>query len=448
MRPLTTRGKILANRDVVIQRLFFGLGMLFLLGLFFSRSLLGVVPALMLVVALADGRIKSKLLRLRHNRSALCLLALYGWLAVSFLYTEDRANWLTQMHRSSPLVLLPLSVGLGPPWSEKQVHAWLLLFVLLTTGTAVGTVFHYLTDIEAQNQRITYSQNTEPINGMFHLHFGVLATLAIFLGGSIWQSGIRLLPKIEKYAVPASIFFLTLTIHLLAYRTALLAFYLTSAVLLIRFIAYRKRYLLGMGLVALLVGTPGAAYFLLKSWQLRVDNTRYDVNRYFTQQDINEYSVAQRLAAWETALAVVGRSGGLGVGPADIELEMQRQYARRSFGLKVENRIMIHNQYLHALVGCGWGGLWLLLYTLLSPLGRLAGAKDFRATAFIITMGAALVVDSFLELQHGLNAFVFFYTLLIIRKEQNILMNKALPKAKIGRLAGLAEGDTTGGRNF
>ncbi|MDQ3290498.1 MAG: O-antigen ligase family protein [Bacteroidota bacterium] len=410
--------------DLKTQQIYFGLCGLFLVGLFFSRALITSVPILLFVFALIRPDLKARFQLLKKNRSALGLLAIYVFLLVSIIYTENLPNHFKQSYRYAALLFFPLAGGLLPPLKGKQVYALLYLFVLLTTAITIGTMVQYLRNIDAQNQLIIHSQNPPTINRIFHIHFGVMMTLAIFFGVYIFQSRQILWRKTEKYLVLLCVLILLISIHVLAYRTGLLALYVTMIFKIFSFIKNQKRYLLGGSLLALLVIVPVLAYYSLESVRLRVENTRTDISRYLQHQDINFYSISQRLAAWETAFTVIKQNWVVGVGPADISTEMRRQYAIHDFGLIKENQVMIHNQYLHMLMGMGIVGLLLFLTVLFSPFWRQPWKKDFCATAFLVSACTAMTVDSFFELQRGLNLFVFFYFLLIILKEQRTLINK------------------------
>ncbi|PSR54513.1 hypothetical protein AHMF7605_13835 [Adhaeribacter arboris] len=411
------------QRDLKTQQIFSGLCALFLVGLFFSRALISAAPALLFVFALTRPNLKERCQLLIKNRSAIGLFAMYGLLLISVIYTENMHNYTKQIYRYSALLFFPLAGGLLPPLKSKQVYALLYLFLLLTTAITIGTMVHYLRNIDAQNQLIIHSQNPPTINRIFHIHFGVMMTLAIFFGVYIFRDRQILWQKTEKYVVVLCVLVLLVSMHVLAYRTGLLALYVTLVFKIFIFIKNQKRYLLGGSLLAILLIVPVIAYISLESVRLRVANTQTDISRYLEHQDINYYSISQRLAAWETAFTVIKRNWVVGVGLADIATEMRRQYAIHDFGLIKENQVMIHNQYLHMLMGTGIIGLLLFLYVLISPFWRRIWQNDFLATTFLLSTGTAMIVDSFFELQRGLNLFVFFYMLLIILKEQRTLVN-------------------------
>ncbi|QNF31838.1 O-antigen ligase family protein [Adhaeribacter swui] len=408
-------------QDSRTQRLYFGLCALFLIGLFFSRALITAVPVALLILALTANDFSQKFKILIKNWSALGLAAIYGLLLVSIIYTQDAHNWGKQVYRYAGLFLFPVAGGLLPPLRAKQIYILLYFYLLLTTIITIGTMGQYFSNIQAYNELITHSQNPPTINRIFHIHFGVMMTLSIFFAVYIYRAPWVFWQKKEKYLALLCALILVTSMHILAYRTGLLALYVTLIFKIFWFIKTKKKYLLGVGLLAILFTVPVVAYFSLESVRFRVENTRTDISRYVQHQDINYYSIAQRLAAWETAFAVIKKNALVGVGLADVKMEMRNQYAVQDFNLKKENQVMIHNQYLHILMGSGIIGLILFLGVLLYPFYKLQGLQDWCLSAFLLTCGTAMLVDSFFELQRGLNLFAFFYLLLIVQKEQRVL---------------------------
>jgi O-antigen ligase len=97
---------------------------------------------------------------------------------------------------------------------------------------------------------------------------------------------------------------------------------------------------------------------------------------------------------------------------------MMEQYNRVDFGLLPENRVMIHNQYLHQLVGGGMVGLVLWLLVLFGPFMQPALRRNPYVYHFVFMQATAMLVDSLLELQIGFNLFVFCYSFLVVAAER------------------------------
>lgn len=374
----------------------------------------------MLLWALWQMPLQQSLKQLGKNIPALCLLGFYVLFLLSSFYTETWDQWRYYATQYLPMLIIPLAWGLLPRLRSKQQYALLLLFLLLVTFLSVGTVINYFLHREEINTMISHSQNPTSINGLSHIYFGVLMALGVFFGVHIYQSPLLIRHETEKKIILVSVGLTFISLHIMAFRTGLLALYVAMLVQLFALIRNRKQYVLGSALLAAVVLMPVSAYFALESVQLRVENTRYDIQRYLNKEDINYYSIAQRLAAWETALAVVRHNWLLGVAPADVKVEMQRQYAVKDFGLEKKNQVMVHNQYLHLLVSLGLAGFILLLYTLIYPLVKFAWQRNLGSTAFLMVMATAMLVESIFQRQLGLNAFVFFYCLFFSNKVNKI----------------------------
>ncbi|HEX8328278.1 MAG TPA: O-antigen ligase family protein [Hymenobacter sp.] len=202
-----------------------------------------------------------------------------------------------------------------------------------------------------------------------------------------------------------------LTLHVLAYRTGLLVFY-------VGLLAYAVRQLLQKHVAAGLGLAPWVAYRSLGSVRQRVGATLWDVQQFTLGHDINDYSLARRLAAIETARNVIGQHRLLGVGPADAHAAMMEQYAWKDFGLRPANRVEVHNQYLRAMLGGGLVGLTLLLAVLFWPLTKPWARRNPALVFFILLQATVMLVDAVLEMQIGLNLFVFGYGYLVVAGER------------------------------
>ena len=398
----------------------------YIIGLLASRALLSLSPIFLLAAAIAQpgagGRLRATLPR---NGPALALLAYYPLLAASGLWSEDQAEWRHLLIRFLPFVALPLAFSLARPLSARARRGLGLLFIGGTTVVAGVTAATFLAHYEAEYLRISQSQNMDTVTGVFHLPFGVMMALAAFFALRLAH---RLPAPFQRWGgglLYGAAGLLALLLHLLAYRTGLLVLYVLAGAAVLRLLLRHRRYVLGVALLLLLLAAPPLAYQTLPSIRQRVGNTRYDLNRFLTGQDINEYSLSQRLAAWSTALALIPQHWAVGVAPADIPLEMARQYARRSFGLRPENYVLLHNQYLFALLSLGLPGLGWLLVTLFGPLRWRPFRADPDVVAFLLAMATTMLVDTPLSLGSGLHLFAFFYAFLLIGPRQQALLTTA-----------------------
>ena len=380
-------------------------------GLLAARSLVALSPVAGVAAALLNPDLPHAWRYYVRNGAALRAAALYLFVLISGLYTANLPDWRHEIFRQLPWLGVPLAFTVAVPLRQGQRVAVGALFVLGTAAVGLATLAQFMGRTAAITEAIRLGQNVPVITRVFHIHFGVMLALAFFWGVELQRS--PLVRPWLRAALLGALAAIVLVLHVLAYRTGLLALYAGLLATVLRLL-WCRRWGPVMGLLGLLVAGPWLGYQLLGPLQQRWGNTRWDISQFLNGRDINDYSLARRLAAWETAAAVVRAHPLLGVAPADANAAMMEQYAWRDFGLRPENRIMIHNQYLHALVGGGVLGLVLWLAVLLGPLVQPGLRQNPYIRHFVVVFGAALCVDSMLELQTGYNLFVFGYGFLVV----------------------------------
>jgi O-antigen ligase len=105
------------------------------------------------------------------------------------------------------------------------------------------------------------------------------------------------------------------------------------------------------------------------------------------------------------------------VGQADTHAALMAQYSWNDFGLRLANRVDVHNQYLETLLGGGLVGLALWLAILFWPLTKAWARRDPYLCIFIVIQATLMLGADILSLQVGLNLFVFGYGFLVVAGE-------------------------------
>ncbi|MET4076606.1 O-antigen ligase family protein [Hymenobacter sp. UYCo722] len=384
-------------------------------GLLAARSLVALAPVVGTVAALANPHLRRDLPRYYRNGAALRAAALVVFLLLSGLYTSQWAVWRHEVFRSLPWLAVPLAFTLAVPLSRWQRLTVGSLFVLGTAAVGLATLGRYLLHPAAANAAIRIGHNLQAVTRIFHVPFGVMLALAFFWGLLLRRT--TLAGPLLRTALLAAAAAAALTLHVLAYRTGLLVLY-AGLLAYAGWLLSRRHALLGLGLLLLLGLAPWLAYQSLESVRQRVQGTVWDVQKYTLGQDMNNYSLAQRLAATETAGAIIGQHWLLGVAPADTHTAMQAQYQWHDFGLRPANWVDVHNQYLEALLGGGVVGLGLWLAVLFGPLLHPATRRNPAVLFFIVVQATVMLTADMLSLQIGLNLFIFGYGFLIVAKER------------------------------
>ncbi len=388
-------------------------------GLLAARSLVALAPVVGVLAALANPHLRRDLPCYYRNGAAMRAAALVVFLLLTGLYTNEWTIWQHEVFRSLTWLAVPLAFTLAVPLAGRQRLAVGALFVLGTSAVGVATVAQYLGNAAQANQAINAGQNLEAATRLFHIPFGIMLAMAFFWGLLLRRSPMA--GPVLRVALLVAAGTAVVVLHVLAYRTGLLVLYV-GLLAYVAWLLSTRHVLLGLGLLAGLALAPWLAYHSLESVRKRVDSTVWDVQKYTLGQDMNDYSLARRLTAIETAGAVISQHWLLGVAPADTHAAMQAQYAWRDFGLRPANRIEVHNQYLEALMGGGVLGLGLLLALLFWPLLQPGPRRSPAIAFFLIAQATAMLVVDSLSLQIGLNLLVFGYGFLIVAQEREEML--------------------------
>lgn len=383
---------------------------LFFIGLFFSRAMLSNSPAILLIAAFLhpDFKINSK--NLFKNKEIFFPFTLYLIGLICFPLAENKEKWAELLFKNLPYIVLPFSLILLKDFIKKYYKHILYLCIALVTFIVSATLIRLYNNYELYTWMIRNSKNIEATGGLFHIHFGLITSLSIIFCYSIVRYTNS--SNLEKWVLSILAIYLFLGLHLLAYRTGIVSIYVAIIAEILLNIFRSKKYILGMVLISMAVILPFVAYYTIKPVQDRINNTTTDLYRYKSGQDINYYSLSQRFAAWENALVIFKRNVVFGTSAADLEDEMKKQYEVRDFGLKKENQVLIHNQYIFYAVCYGTLGILVFIYFLLNTFISAWRNKNPILLQFIIIFSAVFVIDTILEMQTGQNMFVFFYIVL------------------------------------
>ncbi|PJJ54634.1 O-antigen ligase family protein [Hymenobacter chitinivorans] len=394
-------------------------------GLFAARALVSLSPVAAVVAALLNPAIRQELPRWLRNGAAVRLALLYVLLLSSAFYTSAWEVWRHEVFRQLPLLGVPLAFALAVPLTPRQRYAVGSFFTIGVALIGLATLGKYLLNPQEANHLIETGQNVASVTRIFHIHFSVMLVLGVYFGFLLQREALA--PPVLRWVLRGASLACVVVLHVLVYRTGLLALYAMLLVDAVWVVVLNRQILAGLALLVCLLVVPYLAYTNLPSVQRRVGGSLYDIQQFEKGHDINTSSLSQRLAAWQTAQALAARRPWLGVGPADAYDAMMQEYTWRDYGLRPEHRAMIHNQYLHYLVASGLVGLFLWLLVLLTPLLQPALRRNPYVVHFLVILGAAMLVDSLLEVQIGFNLFVFLYGFLVVSTEREVRLGQQNP---------------------
>ncbi len=404
--------KIINKREISIGLFYLSISFFFI-GEFFSRALLSISPGVMLLACFINPDFFKIAKDIVSFRKAIVPASLFFLLLLSIIISDDLKSWGNLFLKNLPMFIFPFCFSFFKGIPEKHKKFIFYFFFFCLNLVVLLTLFDYYSNFSYYNNRIEESKNIQGFGGLFHIHLGILLALGIFFCYDILKND-KQLSKLEKGYIYFSFLFLFAGLHIFAFRTGLLALYLTILLEIVFLIIQQKKYLVGVFLFLGLIIIPVSAIKFIPSIQQRMNNTTADLMRYKNGQDINYYSISQRFAAWETAYSIFKRNWLIGISPADLETEMEKQYTIKDFGLIKDNWVLIHNQYIYYATCYGILGFIVFCWFIFKPFIYGIKINNYKLIYFISIIASVFMVDTVLGLQTGLNLIMFFYSYLFI----------------------------------
>lgn len=379
-----------------------GIGMLSIaVGLSFSHSLISIGVGALALGVIASPTCRQALWQTfsQWRWLYLPLLALYAWQGISWLYTEDTAQWLVEMRIKLPMLfLLPASIVAWQKLSESSRKLIHLGFQVAILVVGLGTLMRFLANPAWGLEEMRHGRYVPMLGGISHIYYSGLVGTALFF---LWR-----LPFWDKRWGRLLIGGLHLIVlHGLALRTGLFAVYGTAAILLILWSFQDKhRWIWGaLGIGGLgIVGGLLIRYFppFQKRWEsLKEDLASYKPGGYITYS-----SVAQRFAALEASWRVFRCSPIWGVGIADNQSAVFAQIPHLPYSWDRKTYILPHNQFVEYAIGLGIIGLGMFLAFWWGAFRERLG---WAWTGWLVYWLLLLQVEAFLERQVGVTTFLW-----------------------------------------
>jgi O-antigen ligase len=384
-----------------------------IIGLFFSRSAISIGTGFLGfigIISISKEKIKSIL-----NVQYLVFIFTYTLFLISIHNTTDLSTYQKLIFLELPLIIFPLFFS-QCTLAKRQVYAVLRFYVVLTSLICFGTIIEFLSNYQFYNQEITNSKSIVSVTGVMHYQFALLIVIAIVCCSILMN-------HYKNKLWFGLMLFLIVTIHVLAYRTALFCFYFLLIIYLIKQLSNKKHIKIKLVATFTSLTLIVLSSIFVKPLNLKIKNTYQDISRIINHENFNNYSIAQRYAATLNSIEIIKKNPWFGIAPADVGLEMKAQYEIDSYLLIPENRIEIHNQYLFYLMSFGivtfviWFFLWI--YNIVKNY------RD-RNAGFYILIIASLVflIDNFFQIQIGFTSILLFYYLLCNLQTSNKLENR------------------------
>lgn len=324
------------------------------------------------------------------------------------LITEDIARYPADLQLKLPFLLIPPAMLMLKPLTNQQWVALCLAFAAPAVAVAWVSVADYAFHFEAYQHLIVTNSSLPIYTKVSHIYFGVILAAAVLLClDLVLRNG---LPRQWRvvFAVIGLLGFVGM--HVLTSRTGQLAMYIGLLAYGVLVVWQRRSLLLSLALVSGAVATPVAAYYLLPSFQSRIDATFWDLKEYLSADSkvpVSDLSVGARFVLIRASWEVFAAHPLVGTGIADIEIETNR-YTAAHVHLPEGKRMPEnpHNQYLEYMAGFGLPGMILALLLVGYPFSVRQLRQSRIFSALMALLAATMLTESILERQIGIMVFL------------------------------------------
>jgi O-antigen ligase len=344
--------------------------------------------------------------RLADQKHLAILSLLFAVPAFSFFWSEDTAYWLERVRVRLPFFVLPWAFSNLPALSMRQYNMVLHVLVWVLTITCIGIGIHYL--LHADEILLGLSQGQPVPVPRHHIRFNLTLVTGILSGARLWATRFAWRFAWERRLLGLAVLFLFAFIHVLSVRSGLAALYTTLLFSLVWFVAYTRRWRMGIAAVVLLGLTPLAALKTLPSLRTRMEYMVYDWKQY-KQQNGQDYSDSERWVSLHAGWILWRENPALGVGVGDLPFEIHKT-VNTHFPQYAPKHRLPHNQFVYILVGTGLMGLALSLIAFLGPVLEPRNLHFYLFSAFQIVVFVSFLVEYTIETSIGV-AFYLFYML-------------------------------------
>jgi O-antigen ligase len=407
-------------RPGVFQSVFFGLWLAIVTSMLFSPyAMLSISIATLLVIAVFDLDIQPLRIRLRPQVVAcltkwrnypdyLVVCLLLGIVLLSVWQTYDWTYWFIRLQVKASFLVLPLAFLFLPAFSRRLVHH-LFYFILLLFTIANGLVlYHFFQDVESALQGLKMGQPLwTPSN---HIRYSLLLALAVVGGVQLLRAGHFWRVRAERWLIGALTLLAFIFVHFLAVKSGILMLYVGLGTLLLHYLLTSRRWLMGLGLLTLLVAIPVVGFYAFPTLRNKVIYTIHDFKMY-TQGQGDTYSDSGRIAALKAGWEITREHPVLGVGAGNLRHAMAVKFDEQ-YPNYLE-KFMPPNQFLFVWAGTGLWGLAIFVFAFFFPLFYRRHYTDAFFLAFYAMQTVSILIEHSLENIVGIVHYCFFLLVLM-----------------------------------
>lgn len=377
-------------------------------GLYYSRAMVSLFDVgiagigLFVVSGKADWR---RRLWNQNTRPFILISVLY---ILSGLLSQHIDVGLHRIKMNNYYLFIPVGLSCLQPMRKEFISNLLLLFVAITSVSAIAVLFQYFTAFGDSNSAYQFGKTMEtPILHIRYSYFICLAavtSLGLFIEKCLDSS------ILSKVNIACGVF-LVAFLHVLAVRTGIVSFYLAGAVYLVwrgrQLFTMRQLIVIALSMVVVLV----AAIKLLPSLAMKIQYTVYDLKMFFNETGNYLYSDNLRLMSIQSGIDIIKESPLFGTGIGDLDARTLLYYQTHFPDVPEAFHNPPINQLFYTYTAFGLIGGTIFFSLLLSILFYKSVRKNTLAILIMVATFGSFIGDYSIELQLGKAAFVTLISL-------------------------------------
>ena len=337
-------------------------------------------------------------------------IAVFALHVISIFWTVDLDRYFPFLERNLSWVLFPLvlsdrlRVHVDLSLFKKVVFYGLAAIALLNEGLMLYDFI--TTDVHEKSVRLFFSRyyqlgNAIRISDIHYPYLSLYNAIGLAFGLSILSKGKHIL------LVSTGIFLLLLYNFQLGSRVFFILNFIFAFFSFILIFKKATR-LFRLVLVSLMLVVLWFAKPMLAHSYARLES-RLEA----TFKPRTAPSEFYRPDRWKLCLELISENLALGVGPADVESELQKKYMANGFKISVTEKYNTHNQYLDYLLRFGVIGGLLLIGILGVIIYTSYLDKNYDVMVIFLIFAIAMITENYLSVQRGIVPFCLLATLFI-----------------------------------
>lgn len=400
------------------QQLIFGALLLMPATLFISRAGLSIAIFLFVLLTCIHKNFLQQLFTFLKNPFLLGISFLFFIPFISGFWSSDKQMWLQFVRLKLPLFLLPVAFAGNWQLSAKQWRLTAYSFLIFVFTGCCWSLWRYAQNIHRINESYLKAKLIATPLENDHVRFSLVVCIAVICSALLIKKNTE---KFKKIVLIALTIFFVAYLHILSARTGLMSLYFFFVFGLIYIIMTLKKPKWAIPAAILIALMPVAAWFLLPTFQNRVNYILYDLS--YTRNDAylpgaNDGSrVLSLQAGWD-----ILKQHPFGVGSGDIIHKTNEWYRLHVPGMLPTDKYYPSSEWLLYGDAAGWFGVFLFTVIMVLPFFEKIKADRFFWISLNSVIAFSLMFDIGLEVQFGvfIYAFIILWWWKWLRQENNI----------------------------